>query len=158
MTHATGVAGPVGKVFYERRLKESHVDTVMYEIDMLNFCFSKLPPGRNCKAPEEYLLLEGFLLHYRNLLSVFSGKHLSYGDELGIAEFAKWGGKKLEPKTSDAIIAMTEAPDNKYFQNISRYLQHCTTYRYQDTMSWDVTSMKDEIDPVINAFVQAAHE
>lgn len=60
---------------YSRRLKESHRDTVSYEIDMLRFCAERLEALRATgNDRESYLALEGFLLHYRNLLHFFSGE------------------------------------------------------------------------------------
>jgi hypothetical protein len=59
---------------YTRRPKESHRDTVTYEIDMLDFCARRA--SREC--PEEAdkgVYLEGFLLHYHNLVRFFSGEH-----------------------------------------------------------------------------------
>ena len=155
--HATGAAGETGKVLYERRPKESHLDTVTYEIGMLSFCFNKLPLGRSCETNDEYLYLEGFLLHYRNLLEFFSGKRKKRGN-MNIANSRSWAPRELRPTEIAAIVPAAMELDNKHYKNVSRYLQHCTLYRHRQRMSWDVAEMKDGIDPIIDAFLQAIQQ
>jgi hypothetical protein len=59
---------------YERTSKDTHLDTIWYEMDMLEFSYKefkqKTPPQQ---SPQWNLLIEGFLLHYRNLIQFFSG-------------------------------------------------------------------------------------
>ena len=57
---------------YARRPKESHRDTVTYEIEMLDFCLQSLTGKHYRDGNEQALYLEGFLLHYRNLIRFFS--------------------------------------------------------------------------------------
>jgi hypothetical protein len=151
--HMTGVSGATGKVLYERRQKESHRETVIYEIEMLAFCFDNLPQGRSCDGSDEYLYLEGFLLHYRNLLEFFSGNHHRSSD-ISTADSRIWANRKLSAAEIAAIVVPAKALDAKYFQVISAYLQHCTLLRHQQDLAWDVAEMKKSIDLIINEFVR----
>jgi hypothetical protein len=49
---------------YERTRKESPLETLYYEIDMLEFAFGKLGAHSGGAGPEWNLLIEGFLMHY----------------------------------------------------------------------------------------------
>ena len=102
--HMTGVSGATGRVLYERRQKESHRETVTYEIEMLHFCFDNLPQDRSCDRSNEYLLLEGFLLHYRNLLEFFSGTHHRAGYDISMADSSTWGNRELGAAEIAAIV------------------------------------------------------
>jgi hypothetical protein len=54
--------------------KGSHLDTIHYEIDMLEYAFAKSKSALT--PPELNMTIESFLLHYRNLIEFFSGaKH-----------------------------------------------------------------------------------
>ncbi len=48
-----------------------------------------------------------------------------------------------------------QALDAKYFELISKYLQHCTRLRHDHDRGWDVEAMLAEINPVITAFEKA---
>jgi hypothetical protein len=150
----TGVSGTTGRVLYERRQKESHRETVTYEIEMLVFCFDNLPRERSCERSDEYLYLEGFLLHYRNLLEFFSGEHHRAGYDISMADSRTWGSRELSRAESIAIVTPAAVLDGKYHQNISTYLQHCTLLRHEQSMSWDVAEMKRGIDPIIAEFLR----
>ena len=53
--------------------KAEHYQTVLYEIDMLRFCYSKvLSPPDGARDADVWAYLEAFLVHYRNLLYFFS--------------------------------------------------------------------------------------
>jgi hypothetical protein len=153
--HMTDVSGATGRVLYERRQKESHRETVTYEIEMLHFCFDNLPQDRSCDRSNEYLLLEGFLLHYRNLLEFFSGTHHRAGYDISMADSSTWGNRELGAAEIAAIITPAKVLDHKYHQTISTYLQHCTLLRHEQTMAWDAAEMRKDIDPIITEFVRA---
>jgi hypothetical protein len=61
---------------YSRTVKESHLDTIHYELSMLNFCGGQLdklsPAGQRALFNA---LLECFLLDYRNVMEFLSGNH-----------------------------------------------------------------------------------
>jgi hypothetical protein len=77
---------------------------------MLTFCFDKLPQGRSCERRDEYLYLEGFLLHYRNLLEFFSGEHHRKRYDISTRGF--------NDRTSSIIVrdGVWEACVDAYFQ------------------------------------------
>jgi hypothetical protein len=58
--------------FYERSAKNSHLDTIRYEIGMLGYCYREFAGAKHTE-PLRNLLIEGFLLHFRNLVEFFSG-------------------------------------------------------------------------------------
>jgi hypothetical protein len=153
--HMTGVSGATGRVLYERRQKESPRETVAYEIDMLVFCYEKLPQGRNCERSNEYLYLEGFLLHYRNLLEFFSGTHHRQGSDISTRDSKLWGSRGLSPPEIAAIVAPPKVLDVQHHQNISTFLQHCTLLRHEQSMAWDVAEMKKGLDPIVTEFERA---
>jgi hypothetical protein len=59
---------------YSRRPKESHRDTIAYEADMLGFCAQALRARKHPTHEDMCVYLEAFLLHYRNLIRIFSGE------------------------------------------------------------------------------------
>ena len=140
---------------YSRRLKESHRDTVSYEIDMLRFCAEMVEALWGTGNDREgYLALEGFLLHYRNLLRFFSGKH-HQRDDISTHDCRTWGGRDLLPQEQTAIKDVAIALDDTFHGMISKYLQHCTALRYELDRSWDVETMLKQLTPVIEAFERA---
>jgi hypothetical protein len=70
----------------ERKRKESHQDTIWYEIDMLEYCYAVLEKNPPAITNARWnLLVEGFLLHYRNLIQFFGGnaeRHRRHGNDL----------------------------------------------------------------------------
>jgi hypothetical protein len=96
---------------------------------------------------EYYLAIEGFLLHLRNLLAFFMNHGVEPTD-MGIHKpnLNLWGdGRKLHPQQySDLMKRTREINRARGFKNrtlyvqISRFLQHCTTFRYTEPRSWDV--------------------
>lgn len=146
---------------YSRSEKASHLDTIRYEIDMLEFSLGRL---RNRHAGwdkgDENTFIETFLLHYRNLLEFFAGnKHRD--DDLSTTESRPWANRTLTPEEVAAIQApaaklIESRPDPNseltLFEIISKYLQHCTTLRYERAQSWPLEKMYADLRPVIAAF------
>ena len=127
-----------------RRTKESHVDTVLYEIDMLDFCKRLLAEKKWTTTEHCYLLIEGFLLHYRNLANLFANR-----DGMKARNARVWAEKNL----SDAELAsiQDDKPYDDYSGKISQYLSHCTERRTGD-VSWNRVEMYDVIKPCIENF------
>lgn len=141
---------------FARRPKESHRDTVTYEIDMLDFCARRVMRQDSDEENERNVYLEAFLLHYRNLIRFFSGEyHREDKGDLSTANSAAWAGRELTPAEIAAIKEPAKALDGEYYRDISKYLQHCTRARFDEDKFWDVESMRGEIRPVIAAFDQA---
>ena len=88
------------------------------------------------------------------LLEFFSGKR-ERRDDMNIANSRSWAIRELRPAEIAAIAEPAKVLDSKYHQDISRYLQHCTLFRYRHKMSWNAAEMKRGLDPIIDAFVLA---
>lgn len=139
---------------FTRRAKESHRDTVTYEIEMLDFCADRLKGGEPADNRDQSVYLEGFLLHFRNLIRFMSGKH-HHQDDLSTANPTTWAHRELTQAETAIIKAPAHDLDVKYHQAISKYLQHCTRLRFEQDRTWDVALMLEEIAPVIAAFEHA---
>ena len=100
-----------------RRPKENHVDTVLYEIDMLEFCSRMLAEEKWATQEGYYLLIEGFLLHYRNLANLFANR-----DGMCARDVRVWGERNL----SDAEVASIQdaRPYDDYSGKISHKPSH----------------------------------
>ena len=141
---------------YGRRAKESHRDTVSYEIDMLAFCSRRLTEDEALERSEKDLHLEGFLLHYRNLVRFFSGRnHREDKGDLSTANSKAWAGRDLTPAEIAAIQQPAIALDEKYHEEISKYLQHCTRLRSEQDKVWDAPLMRREMATIIEEFERA---
>jgi len=136
---------------YSRRPKESHRDTIAYETDMLGFCGQALITSEYPTPEDMYVYLEAFLLHYRNLTRVFSGEN-HRRDDLSTADAVAWAGRGMTPEETALIRTRAQELDAKYFEQISKYLQHCTQLRHDHDRGWDVKIMLNEISPIIEAF------
>ncbi|MBI3478166.1 MAG: hypothetical protein HY010_20725 [Acidobacteria bacterium] len=150
----------------ERAGKGSHADTILYEIDMLRQGFSTHPEKRKrvdaggslAARGEYYLSIEGFLLHARNLLAFFTNRKNEMTD-LIINEPEVWYGKAVDPREYSGLIkAMKEVDTDfgedgkKCYDQISKFLMHCTTMRYERTKQWDLEGMFKRIDPILEEF------
>jgi hypothetical protein len=138
---------------FSRLEKATDVDTILYEIDMLRFAASELVGGKLEHGNREWVYLECFLLHYRNLIE-FVGKeqHLVQKTDLHVSNI--W--KKIRtspPKELAKLSAEGRKLWEKYERTddrISRFLQHCTTLRTQ-FKEWEVGTMYNELDPLLQA-------
>ena len=88
---------------YERTSKETHLETIWYEMDMLvEFSYGREFEKKAFapQSPQWNLLIEGFLLHYRNLIQFFSGseeRHKRYkGNDLSTFDPAPWGQRSFD--------------------------------------------------------------
>ena len=145
---------------YERSEKKSHLDTVWYEIAMLGFCYAELKKRPEAAEPERNLLIEGTLLHYRNLLEFFSGsKHRLARNgkpaDISTAAPRMWAFRDLTAEELAKLQAPARALEGKYFEDLSQFLQHCTERRYTDSKQWDLDTMLAEMNPIVRAFGEA---
>ena len=145
---------------YERTSKETHLETIWYEMDMLEFSYREFekkafPP----QSPQWNLLIEGFLLHYRNLIQFFSGseeRHKRYkGNDLSIFDPVPWGQRSLTKEELDAIKVPGEKLDRTYSNKISNLLQHCTVVRVEPLQGWEMEQMYTQIAPLMSAFAKS---
>jgi len=138
-----------GHMFY-RQPKESALETVQYEVKLLRYCLKRLVAGEQDDLLR-FALLEAFLLHYRNLIRVFSGK-VERDDELSIRRSHEWSAQTLSDEELAAIEAPAKALDARWYTRISRYLQHCTTQRHELPQGWEIVKMATALEPVLLAF------
>jgi hypothetical protein len=146
---------------YSRTEKESHLDTIHYELSMLNFCGKELDKLSRANQRASFnVFLECFLLHYRNVMEFLSGAHHRKAkkqdetSDLSTADPKPWAGRELSAEELAEIQAPANTIDDKYFQDISQYLQHCTERRFDEGKFWNYREMFTELLPAIRAFLQ----
>jgi len=140
---------------YERRRKSSHLDTVHYEIDILEYSFSRLVGQR--ELPETNMAVECFLLHYRNLIEFFSGaKHRKQTDrqkpDISVADPRVWAGRTLTPDELNSLQTPARSLFDAYWADISQFLQHCTERRFKDFKEWNLQEMNGKLNPILECF------
>jgi hypothetical protein len=157
---------PGGNWSVSRIDKAEHFETILYEIDMLRYSYSRiLRPPEGAKYADVWAYLESFLVHYRNLLDFF-GKPNPWDTDLTIEHPEMiWSAKavldhRMPPqedlrKMRTAGRRLWEKYDDhrKRVDTIYRYLQHCTTHRTSPT-KWFPVEMLTEISGVIALFEQ----
>jgi hypothetical protein len=124
---------------------------------MLRFCFERLPE-KNRAEKEKYLHLEAFLLHYRNLIEFLAGSHRHRKGDLCTAKPKTWLCREPSPSELTALRAISAPAINLYnehWDQISKYLQHCTSVRAERDRFWDAELMMKKIDPIIAEFERA---
>jgi hypothetical protein len=159
----SAIGSPVAYWQITRTDKLHHYQTILYEIDMLQFTYERmLLPS---KEGDVWVYLESFLLHYRNLIAFFGAPirrraptrkvtdltitrpHVIWSRDAGLA------GR--QPNEAD-LRCTREAGErlwHKYedlgrHDTISRYLHHCTTYRIQ-AKSWTPSEMMGDIREIL---------
>jgi hypothetical protein len=139
--------------------KLTHLDTIIYEIDMLEYCYHRLSNDkRSLSRMEAYGLLECFLLHYRNLID-FLGKKPTR-DDLSVTKPKAWAmgmdfrGEEIQSLNGKGKDLWQEYEDRKRRSDtISRYLQHCTEQRTM-RKDWPLDKMYKSIRPLVEDFRQ----
>jgi hypothetical protein len=63
-------------IIYSRPEKGNHLNTILYEIEILEYCYESLVTslGKWGDMRKAFICLEAFLLHYRNLVEFFGGE------------------------------------------------------------------------------------
>jgi hypothetical protein len=142
---------------FSRLEKATDAETILYEIDMLRFAASELVDGKLERGDREWVYLECFLLHYRNLIE-FVGKepHLVQKTDLHVTNI--WKKIRTSPP---AELAKVHAEGRKLWEKyervddrISRFLQHCTTLR-TEFKEWEVGTMYNELEPLLRTIETA---
>ena len=129
---------------------------MLYEIDMLRETAGQLEKDKWQGNFHKWVVLESFLLHFRNLIEFF-GRPDPRGTDLSIQKpEGFWTDAANRP--ADAVLARLRNPDlwakyegtnNPY--SISKYLQHCTEHRV-DAKDWAVSDMYNEIRVAVDEF------
>jgi len=140
---------------YSRPGKEDDAQTVLYEIDLLRFAKSRLETAST--QGDEWVYLEDFLLHYRNLIEFF-GKPLpkkENGDLSILLPDRIWPRRipdqaVLDSMTRPELWEKYDTWNNP--ESISKYLHHCTQQRTTPRQPWQVNTMYEELRPVIEKF------
>jgi len=151
---------------HQRLPKKTPLQTISYEIDMFRHCARTLADKKarfqrtaaDEDAAEYYLGLEGFLLHLRNLLAFLTNRR-SESTDLGINGPEDWAGRPVEKREYSDLMKSARALDRKYgaegstcYDQISKFLQHCTTHRHERDRDWDVDQIFVALDPVLQDF------
>ena len=136
---------------FSRLEKATDAETILYEIDMLRFAASELVGGKLERGDREWVYLECFLLHYRNLIE-FVGKEQREVRKTDLHVSNIW--KRIRTR-SPAELAQIHAAGRKLWEKyervddrISRFLQHCTTLR-TEFKEWEVGTMYNELEPLL---------
>jgi hypothetical protein len=136
---------------FSRLEKATDAETILYEIDMLRFAASELVGGKLERGDREWVYLECFLLHYRNLIE-FVGKEQREVRKTDLHVSNIW--KRIRTR-SPAELAQIHAVGRKLWEKyervddrISRFLQHCTTLR-TEFKEWEVGTMYNELEPLL---------
>ncbi len=134
----------------------SNEDTIWYEIEMLRYCYSFYASTGSGSEDQRnrYVHLECFLLHYRNLVACFSGKHHRQGD-IDFSNVAEWSSRPV-PSSDEVSAVMQSAAtlDDEYYRDLSQFLAHVTSRR-RDAKKWSVKIMNERMEGVIKLFSQS---
>jgi len=128
-----------------RPQKLSHLDTILYEVDMLEYCYGRLLNSGFPEQREYFLCIEGFLLHYRNLIQFFGNRH-----DLKISEPRVWAPRALT--VAELAPMQDDGPYKRHNGQISQYLSHCTKRRATVDRNWNHIAMYQEIEGLLMRF------
>lgn len=130
--------------------KLSHGQTVLYEIDMFRFAAGKLFSGKLAEE-DQWVYLEDFLLHYRNLID-FLGHDDPRSTDLHVSKLDFLDG--AVPQDTAVIDKLNAAGvqlrrDSSIGSDmIAKYLHHCTKERIV-SKTWPVGAMNDGIETLL---------
>lgn len=143
---------------HQRPEKQNHAQTVLYEIDLLRF--AKIGLEKASTEGDEWVYLEDFLLHYRNLIEFFGKPQRQQpsgnGDDLSILWPDRiWLAGRPDKAVLDTMTRLDlwekyDTRDNP--EAISKYLHHCTEQRVESRPPWQVNVMYEELRPTIERF------
>ena len=130
---------------HERSPKSSAMDVLLYEREMLQHC-AETVNGKQARfiqslsddAAEYYLGIEGFLLHFRNLLGFFINKG-SQPTDMTISKTTSWAnGMVVDQTITKGLTERAQKVNERHglgpgdcYRKISWFLQHVTTHRHQ---------------------------
>jgi len=140
---------------YSRKIKENNAETLLYEVDLLRFARERLlSPQSWWTQLDEWLYLEDFLLHFRNLIEFFGKPKPGDGDLSILRPELVWFDHVPDKADLDSMTRLDlwekyDTRDND--EAISKYLHHCTIQRTA-AKDWDVKTMYEDLLPVIERF------
>jgi predicted dehydrogenase len=153
---------------HERSRKNSPIDIILYEIDMLRHCAGTIAEKkaiahgtRSDSSIAEYNLgIEGFLLHLRNLFEFLTNRRTRADTDLRIDNPEQWASRAVRQSEYSDLVERADKVDQAHgvrgstcYDQISKYLQHCTTLRHERSKRWDIAKIFADIDPVLQDFV-----
>ena len=130
--------------------KQNHVDSVLYEIDMLRFTTRKLVESDWKEYREAWVYLEAFLLHYRNLLDFF-GNENPRDTDVHVSNIWKMENIPTPsnlPEIQTDGINLRNIYEPKDGVRISQHVQHITTKRVEPK-DWQLHAMLRDLDPLL---------
>ena len=132
--------------------KLSHGQTLLYEIDMFRFAAGRLQFGK-LHEEDQWVYLEDFLLHYRNLID-FLGHDDPRPNDLHISK-PDFLDRARSPDDL-TLIDKLNATGGRLWKDgdtgpdiITKYLHHCTKNRI-DSKTWPVGAMNDGLEPLLH--------
>jgi hypothetical protein len=128
-----------------RPAKANHVEMILYEIDMLQYCLEALREKESSDRREYYLQIEGFLIHYRNLADFFGSD-----EGLKANRPERWSPRPLSGEELASI--QNRVPAERYRGPISEYVCHCSPNRADKDTKWDREAMYELLKPNIESF------
>lgn len=137
---------------FSRPSKEDDAQTVLYEIDMLRFTRERLLSSKDFgDRREQWVYLESFLLHYRNLIEFFGKPNVGRGD-LSIRQSNTIPLRGAPDVSSMVRLDLWEKYDTRdNDEAISKYLHHCTTQR-TNAKEWMIMTVYEDLRPTIEGF------
>src|SRR5205823_2512507 len=111
---------------HERSLKNNHLDTILYEIDMLRHCACTLDDKKAngdhsaFDRAEYYLGIEGFLLHLRNVLAFFASRR-GLSTDLTLNKPEDWANRSVDPREYSDLAKGVKEIDKAYGEDSTCY-------------------------------------
>jgi hypothetical protein len=137
--------------------KLDDTQTMLYETDALRYSARRLMENKWTFKFQEWVHLECFLLHFRNLIDFF-GKTKLKDDDLHITRYENhW--RSTDSPVADSLQRLNDRGQEIWLQyespgkrdKISKYLQHGTKSR-TGPKTWDVSGMYHELEPLLTEF------
>lgn len=139
---------------FSRPDKGNDAETILYEIDLLQFSRAQLLAAHALTELETFVYLEDFLLHYRNLIEFFGNPNPRPTDLTIKHPKDCWPSKQPDAETLASMTKLDlwrKYDSSKNADAISKYLHHCTKRRTVKK-KWNVNEMYEELRPAIEQF------
>lgn len=116
---------------FVRHTKDTALDVIEYEINMLRACRDVLVPAPPRDQLARNVYLEAYLVHYRGLLEFFAQPlDRVRPTDLSVRRPTEWASSEINPIQVASITSLAEPLHRLWFNSISQQLAHCTQPRY----------------------------
>jgi hypothetical protein len=159
---------------HQRSQKDTALQVILYERDLLRHCAKtvdskkmrwKESPSHENEA-EYYLAIEGFLLHFRNLLGFFINKRIGKKNTTDLTIDRPWqwaDGRQVDETLCQKLTERAQKVNQEYrlsvevdcYRKISLFLQHCTSHRHQLQRDWNIAGMFADFSPILDGFIES---